>query len=137
MRFSTILPAICALLALCSQSVAGTEWEEDSLIINPISDTRFEVVETQDMSPRAFWCGAATFIERRSGRSGTTEIFLLSPRGPSLTARGRKGVIFTTEAADVIPSPPQVSVNVTQAGQMLRSYQARGFCRDAFTRATK
>lgn len=107
------------------------------MVINPISATEFEVIEEQDMGPRGFWCGAATFTERRQGLPNGTEIYVKSARGPSVTAPGRKGVVFTYDARAVPDVASSTSVNVDQAGESLKSFQARGFCRDAFTRATK
>lgn len=132
-RFS--LPVLALLLA--TPALSGTEWEEDQMIINRINDTDFEVIEEQDMGPRGFWCGAATFTERRSGLPNGTEIFIKSPRGAAVTMPGRTGVVFTYDGAAVPDVPDSVSVNVDAAGQRLKSFQARGFCRDAFTRATK
>lgn len=116
---------------------AGTEGDEDRLIVNRIDRSDFEVVETHNMDARAFWCGAASQLERREGRPGTTPIYIKSPRGPSVTAPGRNGVVFTTDPAGLGPVPDMRSVNVSRAGQMLKAYQARGFCRDAFNRSTK
>ena len=116
---------------------AGTEWEEDQLIINRINATDFEVVETQDMGPGAFWCGAASFHERRMGRSGRDMLYVKQPRGPSVTRPGSKGVVFTTDAARVSATGASGSVSVSRAGDGFRSSFARSLCRDAFTRATK
>lgn len=131
------VPALLLFLCLSFVAVAGTEGEEDGLVINRIDRTDFEVVEMQGMDARAFWCGAASFIERREGRPGTTPIHLKSPRGPSVTAPGRRGVVFTTDPSGLAPMPDTVSVDVRRPGQMLKAFQARGFCRDAFTRSTK
>lgn len=133
----SVLRVMLAVVAMTAPALAGTEGEEDRMTINAISATSFEVIEGQDMSPRAFWCGAATYIERRQGKSSSTVIYLKSPRGASVTMPGRLGVVFTTDARAVPDVGPSLSVSVRQAGQSLQSFQARGFCRDAFTRATK
>ncbi len=134
---NTAAIAALAFAGAIGPASAGTEGEEDTLVINRINATDFEVIEQQDMSPRAFWCGAATFIERRQGQPNTTPIYLKRERGASVTAPGRKGVVFSTDGAGLPQPGTLVSVSVRQPGQMLKSYQARGFCRDAFTRATK
>lgn len=130
---------IAGLLALSPALAAhaGTEGEEDRLLINRIDRTDFEVVETHNMDARAFWCGAASLLERREGRPGTTPIYLKSPRGPSATSPGRRAVTFTTDPAGLDPIPEPLSVDVERPGLMLKAYQARGFCRDAFSRSTK
>lgn len=132
----TILTSVIAgVLALPLQ--AGTMREESKLVINRINATDFEVLEPNESTPRGFWCGAANYIEARTNQSELTPIYLKSPRGPSVTAPGRIGVVFSTSNAGLPPVGQQLSVNVTTPGRMLKSYQARGFCRDAFTRATK
>jgi hypothetical protein len=124
-------------LGLATAAAAGTESDEDRLVINRIDATDFEVVQMHNMDARAFWCGAASLLERREGRPGTTPIYLKSPRGPSVTAPGRKAVVFTTDPTGLEPQSDMYSVNVRQPGQMLKAYEARGFCRDAFNRSTK
>lgn len=116
---------------------AATTAEEDAMVINRLNATDFEVVETRSMGAADFWCGAATFVERRSGLSETTPIYLKRARANSQTVQGRKGVVFTTSNAGLPPSEPRLSVSVERPGDMLKSAQARRFCRDAFTRATK
>lgn len=132
-----MLKVLILLGVIGGPCVAGTEREEDKLVINRLSDTSFEVVEAQDMSARAFWCGAASYVERRQRMPATTRLFLKVPRGASVSAPGRKAVVFTMDprGLDVILDP--LTVDVRRKGLSLLSYQARGFCRDAFTRATK
>ncbi|NNE53406.1 MAG: hypothetical protein HKN30_13525, partial [Sulfitobacter sp.] len=62
------------LLAACCAAplAAATLGEEDAMLINPLNGGDFEVIETRSMGAADFWCGAATFVERRSGRSGLT-----------------------------------------------------------------
>lgn len=128
--------ALCVSAA--SASVAATNGEEDTLVINRISATDFEVIELQQMGPAEFWCGAATYIERRRKLSETTPIYLRGARGPSRTQPGRKGVVFSTSNRGLPPpDPKQLTVTVRKVGAVLKSVQARRFCRDAFTRSTK
>jgi hypothetical protein len=128
-----------ALLAACLSGPvqSATLGEEANMIINPINETDFEVIEQVQTLPRGFWCGAANYVEVRTNRSNLTPIYLKSPRGPSVTAPGRKGVVFTTSPNGLPDVGRMLSVDVTTKGQSMQSYQARGFCRDAFTRATK
>ncbi len=132
-----MIAVVCVSLCVAGAVKAGTEGDEDRLTINRIDASDFEVVEMQNMDARAFWCGAASFLERREGRPGTTAIYLKSPRGPSVTTPGRNGVVFTTDARGLAEEPDMISVDVNRPGQMLKAYQARGFCRDAFSRSTK
>lgn len=137
MRNARLAGLFLVCLSTSAQAGGGTIGDEDRLIINRIDATAFEVVEEHNMDARVFWCGAASFIERREGRPGTTPIYLKSPRGPSITAPGRNGVVFTTDPAGLAPAPDMITVDVRRPGQMLKAFQARGFCRDAFSRSTK
>jgi hypothetical protein len=116
---------------------AATLGEEAGMVINTINDTDFEVIEMGQTLPRGFWCGAASYIEMRNFGSQLTPIYLKSPRGPSVTAPGRMGVVFSTSSDGLPQVGDMLTVDVTTQGQMLEAYKARGFCRDAFTRATK
>lgn len=109
------------------------------MTINPINDTDFEVVERSGYAYGAaeYWCGAATFIERRSKRSELTPIYVKRARGPSVTQSGRQGVVFTTRAAGLPDAPKRQVLSVREAGSALKSVKARRYCRDAFTRSTK
>ncbi|MEW9919445.1 hypothetical protein AB2B41_07515 [Marimonas sp. MJW-29] len=130
------LAAIAMISAL--PLVAATTGEEDTIVINPINATDFEVIQGTNFGAAEFWCGAATFIERRSGRSELTALYVKRPRGPSVTAPGEMGVVFSTSDAGLPPAnPDRVTLTVRQPGATLKSFQARRYCRDAFTRSTK
>ena len=125
-------------LALPTLGISSTAGEEDLMEINPINATDFEVIQGTNYGAAEFWCGAATFVERRTGRSELTEIYVKRPRGPSLTVAGRNGGVFTTNAAGLPPDDPsRLTLTGRQPGASLKSVQARRYCRDAFTRSTK
>lgn len=135
MTLSRLVALGCFLLSTSVQ--AGTLGDELRIVINKINDTEFEVLDWNQSSPHAFWCGAANYIEVRTGQSELTTIYLKSPPGPSLTEAGKKGVVFSTSAAGLPGDTGGLDVGVDQPGQSLKSFQARGFCRDAFNRSTK
>ena len=116
---------------------ASTQSEEDRMVINTLNATDFEVVQGTNYGPAEYWCGAATYIERRAGLSETTPVYVKHPQSASLTVPGRKSVVFTTSNAGLLTPSSQVSLTVDQPGAALKSAQARRFCRDAFTRSTK
>lgn len=121
-------------------STAATTGEEDRMTINAISADDFEVVQSRGNAYGAadYWCGAATFIERRSNRSEFTSIYVKRPRGPSMTVTGKESVVFTTRATGLpAANPDRRSLSVGKAGIVLKSVKARRSCRDAFTRSTK
>jgi hypothetical protein len=129
---------IAAVIAACSSaSFAGTSGEEASMVINRVNATDFEVVETRSMGAADFWCGASTFVIRRNGLSELTPIYLKRGRAASQTAKGRKGVVFSTSAKGLPPAQDRITVSVDRPGDMIKASLARRFCRDAFTRSTK
>jgi hypothetical protein len=130
-----ILSGLIALAPVCV--AAATTGEEDSMVINRINASDFEVVETRSMGAADFWCGAATFVERRSGLSNLTEIYLKRSRGPSVITPGRNAVVFSTSPAGLPRPESRLSLSVDRPGDMIKSVQARRYCRDAFTRSTK
>ncbi|MEO0389396.1 MAG: hypothetical protein AAF218_00500 [Pseudomonadota bacterium] len=127
-----------ALALLPGAALTATVGEELSrLTINPLPGQDFEVVETMSMGAAEFWCAAASYNELRRGGPDSAMLYVRSPRGPSITQPGRKGVVFTLDPAGLPSTGSQLSLNVDQPGLSLRSSQARRYCRDAFTRSTK
>ncbi|TMM55091.1 hypothetical protein [Sulfitobacter sabulilitoris] len=127
----------CLIALLSTPVLADTRSEELSLVINPVNATDFEVVKQIGMGPHEFWCAAASFNEARANRSELLPIYIKRPLGPSQTAPGKLGVLFTLSNDGLPPEPSLRTVEVDQPGLMFKSYQARRYCRDAFTRSTK
>ncbi|MEM9968075.1 MAG: hypothetical protein AAF755_08255 [Pseudomonadota bacterium] len=127
-----------ALAVLAAGLCAETTAEQDRMVINPLSGRDFEVVEDITYGAAEFWCGAATYVERRNGLPGNTAIYVKKPRGASVTAPGRKAVVFTLDPRGLPQDDGQrFSLTVDTAGVMLSAVRARSYCRDAFTRSTK
>ena len=131
-----VLAAVILLAPVVAE--AATTGEEDGIEIIRLNGTDFEVIQGTNFGAAEFWCGAATFIERRSGLSELTDIYVKRPRGPSQTTSGRNSVVFTTSPAG-LPAPDgnRLTLTVREPGAVLKSVQARRYCRDAFTRSTK
>lgn len=131
---------ICAF-SICLSPVIGhaaTIGEEDAMVINRINATDFEVIQGTNYGAAEFWCGAATFIERRSRLSELTPIYVKRPRGASVTQAGQRGVVFSTNNAGLpADDAGRLTLTVRVPGAMLKSVQARRYCRDAFSRSTK
>lgn len=131
---------ICAALVAAAPLItsAATIGEEDGIVINRISATDFEVIQGTNFGAAEFWCGAATYIERRSGLSELTPIYVKRAAGAAVTAPGQRGVVFSTSNAGLpADEPGRLTLTVRNPGAMLKSVQARRYCRDAFTRSTK
>ena len=75
------------------------------LPVNPVSGSQFEVIEEGSVGSPQVWCAAATYSNDVLGQYAKTELTVISPRGPSVTSPGRKGVVFTTDTTglDVVP----------------------------------
>lgn len=128
---------VFALVLACGGVQADTKGEEDGIVVNRLNESDFEVVQGTNFGAAEYWCGAATFIERRSNRTELTEIFVKRPLAASPTTPGRRSVVFTTDPAGLDVQRGLLTVTVKQAGVALKSSQGRRFCRDAFTRSTK
>lgn len=135
MRFALSL----ALVLCCSLGAqAATLGEEDTIEINRLNASDFEVIQGTNFGAAEFWCGAATFVERRSRLSELTPIYVKRAQGPAISAPGQRGVVFSTSAAGLPrDTATRLTLTVRAPGVMLKSAQARRFCRDAFTRSTK
>lgn len=127
-----------ALTVVSGAAGAATLGEEKRFEINALNDTDFEVIRLQHMGATEIWCAAASYVETQRGMSETTPIYIRQPLGPARTVQGAKGVVFTLSEGD-LPSGAikSLTVKVDQVGQVMKSAQARRFCRDAFTRSTK
>lgn len=124
--------------AVVSSASAATLGEESGFVINAVNANDFEVVRQQHMGASELWCAAASYVETRRGLSETTPIYLRRPLGPARTAQGQRGVVFSLSDAGLpADDPNRVTIDVDTPGMMLKSAQARRFCRDAFTRSTK
>ena len=65
------------------------------------------------------------------GTPSAAEIYVKSPRGPSISGVGRTGVVFTLNDAELSePAFKSYSVSVRNAGQALPVGHAIQFCKD-------
>jgi hypothetical protein len=97
------------------------------LQVNPISATRFEVIESHGAGAQDIWCAAARYTEDALGKT-RGRLYVARARGPAQTAPGQTGVVFSTEPVpDAFTS---VSVSVRAEGMNLPIFHARQFCRN-------
>lgn len=91
----------------------------------------FEVIERRGEGARGIWCAAASFAIDRAGMARDQRIYVKTARGPSISAPGRKGVVFTQDVGHLSQSPSKsYSVSVRQVGQGLPVNHAVQFCKD-------
>lgn len=127
-----ILFLAAAAATLCAGAVfASTYLAENRLIVVPLNATDFEVIESRGEGPRGIWCAAASYALNQKGLRGDQRIYIKTPRGPSVSGAGAKGVVFTTDADRLSQSPSQAySVGTDTVGRGLPLAHAIQFCRD-------
>ena len=126
-NFLSLLACAVFPVAAAAQSFEAV----NHLKVVPISATDFEVIEDLGAGPRGIWCAAADYAVHRFGGTGTSRIYVKSPRGRSVTVSGRKGVIFTNSEASLGTAPARsYSVTTDLPGVGLTVNHAIQFCRD-------
>ena len=127
-----------ALALVPVMALSATTGEEDAITINRINGPEFEVVSGSFVGgAEYFWCGAATYVLRRTNRSGQTPVYIKRPIGPSTSAPGRKSVVFSTSNAGLPAPKERLTLTLKERGATLKAGNAQSYCRDAFTRSTK
>ncbi len=125
-RLLTLL--ICLLLPL--QAAAQAYRAENWLVVVPLNAHDFEVIEDRGEGARGIWCAASDFAQTVLALPPAERLYIKTPRGPSVSGAGRRGVVFTTQAGRAGPDVgPSYSVSVRRAGENLPSHHARQFCR--------
>ena len=121
-----VIGGVVAAGLLATSGSARSLFPTLNLSVNPVSATSFEVIEARGAGAMDMWCAAASYAEDTLGVRGNKRLYVESPRGPSVTAQGRKGVVFTTNGAG--GGQQAVSVSVRRAGDSLPIHHARQFC---------
>lgn len=118
-------------LALPATAVSAQAFKAvNRLNVVPLGGGAFEVIEARGEGARGIWCAAADYALARSQANGQ-RLYVKTPRGPSVTVSGRKGVVFTTDASSLgVPTQQSLSVSVRRAGEGLPLHHAYQFCRD-------
>lgn len=124
LRCALALIALLPVPALATGSLFPTL----NLPVNRVSAAQFEVIEMRGAGPRDIWCAAARYATGTLGQQ-RGRIYIDRPRANALTAQGRKGVVFTTQAP-ANAAPTGVSVTTARAGASLPVAHAMQFCRD-------
>ena len=127
MRRIFLTAALAALLPVLAN--AQSYRAINKLTVVPLGGSNFEVIEQRGEGARGILCAAAEYAERRLGATG--RVYIREGRGPSRTVQGRKGVVFTTNAASLPQGPSQsVIVSTSRVGAGLPIAHAIQFCRD-------
>ncbi len=122
---------ILTFLLLPLQAAAQAYRADNWLVVVPLNTHDFEVIEDHGEGARGIWCAAAEFAQNVLGLPREDRLYVKTPRGPSVSGVGRKGVVFTTVSERVgTEAPRSYSVTVRRAGENLPSHHARQLCRD-------
>lgn len=134
MKVNVIGCAAFALLVGALPARANSFRAINTLTVNPITATEFEVIKKASTSPRAMWCAASDYSGRGLGRYNKTDLIIKTPIGPSATQPGRNGVVFTIDPnqSDVAPTKSQ-SVTIKTAGASMSVGHAQMFCGDSIS----
>ncbi|MEM7522121.1 MAG: hypothetical protein AAF307_13955 [Pseudomonadota bacterium] len=125
-------PLSLVLAMLSTVPVAAQGYRAvNKLQVVPLNGGAFEVIEARGEGARGIWCAAADYVLARSGGGNGKRLYVKDPRGPAVTAPGRKGVTFTTNPAALGSAPTQsLSITVNTPGVGLPVNHAVQFCRD-------
>ncbi|MGJ8544883.1 MAG: hypothetical protein ACSHWZ_05515 [Sulfitobacter sp.] len=120
-----------ALAALPMGAFAQAYEAVNRLVVVPLGQGDFEVIEAHGAGPRGIWCAAADFAQKRLGLPGSERIYVKQARGPSVSGVGRNGVIFTADVARLsVPAEQSYSLSVRREGMGLPAAHAQQFCID-------
>lgn len=129
MRVLATLIFAVSLLPLSASAQVYTA--ENRLIVAPLTNTTFEVIEARGEGARGIWCAAASYAQEILRAPGASRLYVKTARGPSISGFGRKGVVFTINASELsVPPSQSTSVSVRIPGQGLPVHHARQFCID-------
>lgn len=133
MKFIRMFPAFFLALIACQPIASQAQGFEaiNRLKVFAAGPTEFEVIEALGEGPRGIWCAAADYVKARYGQGTQGRLYVLAPRGPARTVQGRKGVVFTIDAARLPVQPSRsTSVVTDMAGVGLPVNHAIQFCKD-------
>ncbi|MFD2738416.1 hypothetical protein ACFSUD_02425 [Sulfitobacter aestuarii] len=124
-----ILAAICALIPMAVNAQAYRA--VNGLIVVPLSNGDFEVIEARGEGARGLWCAAADYALGWAGGQRAERLYVKRARASALTAPGHKGVVFTLDGERLGTRPSRsYSVSVRQVGESLPLHHAYQFCKD-------
>lgn len=118
---------VAAVLSLSAVPGYARGYLKSQLDVNPTSQTTFEVIEDNGAGPNQIWCAAADYSTSQL-RMPSGRLYISTPRGPSVTEPGKKGVSFSTQPLDGVSG--RATNSIKEVGANLRVGHAIQFCRD-------
>ncbi|KIN60404.1 hypothetical protein Z945_1375 [Sulfitobacter noctilucae] len=130
-HFTTLLTAILITGAFHATAQVRSFEAVNHLQVIPISQTDFEVIESNGLGARGMWCAAADYLVNGPLNDTDGRLYVKTPRGPSVTVSGRTGAVFTLDASTLPDGPKRsYSVSVRTPGLGLPILHAFQFCKD-------
>lgn len=103
--------------------------DPSNLTIAPLAADTFEVIEGHGAGARGLWCAAADHARDALNPGGGARLYVVTPRGPSQTVRGRAAVTFSLSPQDTVPRQTVIAALSTyQAGSTLSVSHALSLC---------
>ncbi|MFL4470213.1 hypothetical protein ACERZ8_10130 [Tateyamaria armeniaca] len=124
-RFSALALALLVTAPSLATAQSITIRQNFVLPVAPIDADSFEVVEADGAGNSQMWCAAGIYARKVLGVQ-RGDIYVETPRGPSQTMPGRKGVVFTTSPVDGAFST--VSLSTRRAGLTRSVGHANAVC---------
>lgn len=124
------LIVLCCACSIAAPADAQAFRSVNRLIVVPISEDTFEVIDDRRAGAQGMWCAGADYA-RRAGLDGIRKrMYVVEPLGPSRTRANANAVTFTTNPdPELADSPSAYSVSVKKRGDNYSIQHAYNFCR--------
>lgn len=126
MKFA--LPAALALLLTIPAQSALAYRTINTLVVNPVSDTVFEVIGRVGSGPVQYWCSAGDYARQVLNTSATQRIYLWRALGPGVTEQTTRAVQFSVTPPPDADTTPSFLLSVTNVGDNMSSAAAHQYC---------
>lgn len=97
-------------------------------VVNPVSDSVFEVVGRVGTSAADFWCGAGDYARRVIGVGPGQRIYVVRELGPSETSNRRSAVQFSLTSPEGADTRSRLILSVKHKGDNIGAAMAQNYC---------
>ncbi|MCE8009365.1 hypothetical protein [Aestuariivita sp.] len=130
MSFYAMSAALGLAIVIALPSSAWAFRAKNHLEVNPITQTRFEVIQRAGAGASDFWCAAGDYARRVLGVAANQPVYLVAGRDTAQTRTNRIAVTFSLdappEAANFATKP--LTLNLDAIGDSLRAAFAEQYC---------
>ncbi|PSL20018.1 hypothetical protein CLV88_10477 [Shimia abyssi] len=91
------IPLLLVLaVAACSETSSSSGFRTfTGELVNPVSQSVFEVIPRPASYPSQFWCGAGEYARRELGAASNDSVYVVSEAGPAVTYNSNSAVQFS------------------------------------------